>query len=260
MLASIDYIDGVYLKRCDLLEYAGSKGGKAEGAYNLIKDGISNGYSEFVTIGSRLSPQCEIVSNICNNIGLTCDLFMPKGQDTLVTNKIKSRNNCTIHDDLGRGAYTNVLIYRAKKFAKENNKYFIPFGMLCKKNIDIISEQAYNIPSDVNRVVVPVGSGTTMIGIIKGLNKMNRKDVEVVGVITGSINSKDVVSRYVPRLFNNIKYDFVEYITGIKPKYVYTKVTDEYVGNVHLDPIYEGKCKKFLKPNDLLWIVGYHDI
>lgn len=134
--------------------------------------------------------------------------------------------------------------------------------MVCfaKKNIDIISDQTYNIPSDVNRVVVPVGSGTTMIGIIKGLNKMNRKDVEVVGVITGSITSKDVVSRYVPRLFNNIKYSFVEYITGIKPKYVYTKVTDEYIGKIHLDPIYEGKCKKFLKPNDLLWIVGYHDI
>ena len=75
-----------------------------------------------------------------------------------------------------------------------------------QKNIDIISEQTYNIPSDVNRVVVPVGSGTTMIGIIKGLNKMNRKDVEVVGVITGSINSKDVVYRYIPRLFNNIKF------------------------------------------------------
>ena len=99
-----------------------------------------------------------------------------------------------------------------------------------------------------------------MIGIIKGLNMMNRKDVEVVGVITGSINSKDVVSRYVPRLFNNIKYDFVEYVSGIKPKYVYTTITHESIGEVKLDPIYEGKCKKFLKPNDLLWIVGYHDI
>lgn len=56
MLARIDYIDGYYVKRCDLLEYSGSKGGKAEGAYNLIKDGISKGYSEFVTICSRLSP------------------------------------------------------------------------------------------------------------------------------------------------------------------------------------------------------------
>lgn len=133
MIANIDYVDGIYLKRCDLLEYSGFYGGKAEGAFNLIQEGISKGYTGFVTIGSRVSPQCDIVSGICDKMGLSCDLFMPKGPDTVVTESIKSRNNCLVRMPLSQGAYTNVLISRAKKFAEDNNKYFIPFGMLCKK-------------------------------------------------------------------------------------------------------------------------------
>lgn len=260
MIARIDYVDGYYLKRCDLLEYAGAYGGKAEGAFNIIQDGIAKGYTGFVTVGSRFSPQCDIVSAICNTMMVSCDLFMPKGKDTLVTKAIQSRDRCSIHAPLSRGAYTNVLIAYAKKFAQDNNKCFIPFGMLCKKNIDVIAKQTYNIPEYIHRIIVPVGSGCTMIGIIQGLKEINRLDIEVIGVITGSSTSRKTVTSYIPKLFNPIKYSFVEYISGIKPKYVYTTVTDETIGDINLDPIYEGKCKKFLNPGDLLWVVGYHDI
>lgn len=260
MIARIDCVDGYYLKRCDLLEYAGAYGGKSEGAFNIIQDGIQNGYTGFVTVGSRFSPQCDIVSKICSNLDVECVLFMPSGDDTNVTSNIKRRANCKIIDTLKQGSYTNVLISRAMNYSKAHNKCFIPFGMLCKKNIDIVAKQVYNIPEYVHRIVVPVGSGCTMIGIIQGLNEVHRTDVEVVGVITGSSNSKKVINNLVPKLFNKVPYKIVEYISGIKPKYVYTTRTNECVGTIKLDPIYEGKCKKFLKPGDLLWIVGYHDI
>ena len=106
-----------------------------------------------------------------------------------------------------------------KKYALENNKYFIPFGMLCRENINVISKQTYNIPEYIRRIVVTVGSGCTMIGIIQGLNDIKRYDIEVIGVITGSSSSKKTVNGYVPKLFNKVKYNFVEYVSGIKPKY-----------------------------------------
>ena len=91
MLARIDYIDGYYVKRCDLLEYAGAYGGKAEGAFNIIQNGIMLGYNGFVTIGSRFSPQCDIVSTICSNFHLSCDLFMPHGKETSVIKSINKK-------------------------------------------------------------------------------------------------------------------------------------------------------------------------
>ena len=130
-IAPIELVDGYYLKRCDLLDYYGCKGGKANGAYNLIYDAMQNGYRKFVTVGSRLSPQCDIVSSLCETLNLTCDLFMPNG-DSVVLNNIKNRQSSTLHQ-FGRGSYTNVLISYAKKFSDENNAFFIPFGMVCKK-------------------------------------------------------------------------------------------------------------------------------
>ncbi len=201
MIARIDYVDGYYLKRCDLLEYAGAYGGKAEGAFNIIQDEIDKGYTGFVTVRSRFSPQCDIVSKICSSLGVECVLFMPSGKDTNVTSNIKKRANCEIIDTLKQGSYTNVLISRAMNYSKVHNKCFIPFGMLCKKNIDIVAKQVYNIPECVHRVVVPVGSGCTMVGIIQGLKEINRLDIEIIGVITGSSNSRKTVTSYIPKLY-----------------------------------------------------------
>lgn len=96
MLARIDYVDGYYVKRCDLLEYGGACGGKAEGAFNIIQDGIQKGYTGFVTVGSRFSPQCDIVSKICSSLGVECFLFMPSGKDTSVTLNIKKEQTAKL--------------------------------------------------------------------------------------------------------------------------------------------------------------------
>lgn len=259
MIAQIDFEDGVYLKRCDLLNYMGAFGGKAEGAYNLIKKGIEDGYTEFVTVGSRFSPQCDIVSKICEGLNVKCVLFMPNGKRTEVITNIEKRSTSRLNL-ISMGAYTNVLIKKAKDYCKNNNSYYVPFGMLCAKNIDVISRQVINVPSNIKRIIVPVGSGTTMIGIIKGLNKYNRTDIEVIGIITGSNLCKKNIKNFISPLFNHVRYRLYNYKENIKPDELYKIHTNEYIGNIRLDPIYEGKCKKFIKPGDLLWIVGYHEI
>ena len=53
----IEKVGNIYLKRDDKFEIYGVKGGKARSAYQLIKQGLEDGYKEFVTAGSRMSPQ-----------------------------------------------------------------------------------------------------------------------------------------------------------------------------------------------------------
>lgn len=69
-MTPVEYIDGYYFKRDDKYSIFGVCGGKARAAYQLIQQGINMGFDTFVTAGSRMSTQCEIVSTICERIGV----------------------------------------------------------------------------------------------------------------------------------------------------------------------------------------------
>lgn len=129
-----------YVKRDDLFEVYGVKGGKARSCYQLILDGINKGFTTFITAGSRHSPQCELVSTICENLNVNCILFMPKGKETsVITNINKNTHSQIIRCNAG---YNNVLISSAIKYSQEHeNCYYIPFGMEFKENIDVTKQQ-----------------------------------------------------------------------------------------------------------------------
>ena len=253
-LTPIEKIGNIYVKRDDKFELFNVKGGKVRSAYMLIQEGIAKGYKDFVTAGSRFSPQCEIISYLCENLGLRCHLFMPNGKDTSVINNINKNSLSKIYRT--KVGYNSVICHHAKKFASENKFFYIPFGMECKENIEITKHQVLNIPKDVKRIVIPVGSGMSLISILEGLNYYKMYDKEVIGVSVG----KDITNnlkKYLPQysnLFNNIeKVKF----TIIKSTLSYDKMADEYIYNdLELDRIYEAKCLPYIKENDLLWVVG----
>lgn len=256
-LTPVEIRDGVWLKRNDLYLIHGCNGGKALGANNLIQKGLSLGYNSFVTVGSRFSPQCDIVSAICEYYKVSAHLFMPRGAETSVIKNIKNRVKSELHRDSKVG-YTNVLISYAKKFSELNNCYYIPFGMKCVENIKCVANQVKNIPDSIKRIVVPVGSGVTFCGILHGLVKYHRTDVKVLGVITGA-NPEKTIRAFSP-ICNPIKYSLVKYQENLIPSKLYSLKVDASIGGIKLDPIYEAKCAKFLHNGDLFWIVGYHDI
>lgn len=254
-LTPVQKVENYYVKRDDLFEIYGVKGGKARSCYQLILDGISKGYKTFVTAGSRKSPQCELVSTICENLNVKCILFMPTGEETSVIKNInKNKNSTIIRTPCG---YNNVIISRAKKYAEQNSyTYYIPFGMEFRQNIDITKHQVKNIPPEVKRVVVPVGSGMSFCSIAIGLIENKRTDIEMVGVRVGK-DPKKIIDKYLGFYLQYLKKKGLCFnIKMLQSKYKYDNEVSAKIGDIVLDPIYEAKCKEFLQDGDLLWCVG----
>ena len=251
-MTPIEYIDGYYFKRDDKYEIFGTKGGKARSAYQLIQQGIEKGFDNFVTAGSRMSPQCEIVSTICEAMGVNCHLFMPSGKETSVLYNIAKNKKSTIYKcEVG---YNSVICSRAKKFADEKKYFHIPFGMECEENIEITKHQVRNIPQSIKRIVIPCGSGMSLISVVKGLQYYNMGSIKVIGVQVGK-NPIDNLNKFLGiknSLFGtDINYEIV------KSQLDYHQMpTDTTFCGIELDPIYEAKCIPFMEKGDLLWIVG----
>lgn len=236
----------IYLKRDDKFKINGVCGGKARSAYQIIINGINNGYKDFVTAGSRMSPQCELVSYLCQSMGVKCHLFMPQGKETSVIKNINQNNLSEIHRT--KIGYNSVICKWSYDYAIENNYCYIPFGMECSENIEVTKHQVKNIPSEVKRIVMPIGSGMSFISVLNGLEYYNMTNIQVLGVSVGKDCSKNL-EKYLkaPR----IKYEIV------KSNLNYDEEAKQYhIDNVELDKIYEAKCLPYLKENDLLWIVG----
>lgn len=250
-MTQVEEINGYYFKRDDKFEIHGVRGGKARSAYQLIQQGINQGYTDFVTAGSRMSPQCEIVSTICDKLGINCHLFMPSGKETSVLTNISKNKNSTIHKC--KVGYNSVICSHAELFARENNFFYIPFGMECLENIDITKHQVKNIPDCVKRIIIPCGSGMSMISVIKGLEYYNMTDKHVIGVQVGKdpTHNLNKFLGFKSNLFGTANYDIV------KSNLDYHKVPlqTEFCG-IDLDPVYEAKCIPFIEKGDLLWIVG----
>ncbi len=237
---------GVWLKRDDLFEIYNARGGKARSAYQIITKLLSDGYAEIVTVGARTSPQCEVVSFICEALKVKCTIFMPRGKETSVIRNIEN-NPCTTIERCKVG-YTNYIISQSREYAKKVNAGYIPFGMECDENIKITSEQVQNIPKECNRIVVPVGGGMSFSSIMVGMNKYNI-DKPLLGIAMGR-NPTKTIEKYTNEL------TFPKYEIVYSP-YEYDKMIKANIDDVNLDPIYEAKCCEFLQQGDLLWIVGH---
>lgn len=247
-LTPVEYYEdeGVWLKRDDIFEIYGVRGGKARSAYQVILELLEQGYKTIVTAGSRQSPQCEIVSFICESMGVDCKLFMPFGGDTSVITNIKSNSHTEIIRV--RPGYNNIIVARAREYAENRGCGYVPFGMECARNVEVTSEQVRNIPLECSRVVVPVGSGMSFSSIVTGMSKYGIEK-PLLGVRVGKDPTK-IINEYAFGL-DLMDYEIVESSVD------YHEPVEAYVGGYNLDPIYEAKCFEFLKRGDLLWVVGH---
>lgn len=246
-LTPVEYYEkeGIWLKRDDKFEVCGVRGGKSRSAYQVIMQLLEQGYKTIVTAGSRQSPQCEIVSFICENLGVDCVLFMPFGGDTSVIKNIK--NNSRTRIERIRPGYNNIIVARAREYAENRGCGYVPFGMECEENVKVTSEQVINIPKEAKRVVVPVGSGMSFSSIVTGMFQYGINK-PLLGVRVGKDPTK-IIEQYAYGL------EFMDYEIVQSPV-DYHESVEAYIGDYQLDPIYEGKCREFLKEGDCLWVVG----
>jgi len=240
MLTPIEFKDGLYFKREDLFEFNGLRGAKVRAALYLIDKTRQQGYKTVTTVGHRKSPQIQIVGEICEHFGLNFVGHTPQGKLPEAFNKY----NIIQH----KAGYNNVIASRCHSYAIENNCFEVPFGMVTRECIMLTAEQVLNIPKEVKRIVIPVGSGVNLCGLLLGFRKY-KINIPIVGIQVGMSPLK-LLSNYAP-------FGWQKTATIIESGEPYAKQYDNcYFHGIELDPVYEAKCTTFIKSGDLFWVIG----
>jgi 1-aminocyclopropane-1-carboxylate deaminase/D-cysteine desulfhydrase-like pyridoxal-dependent ACC family enzyme len=242
---------GYWVKRDDLyVAPGGAPGGKARTCYAIATRAKANGAGGLITAGSRSSPQVNIVAQIGRELGLPVRFHTPEGAPgPEVEAAIAAGAERVSH----KAGYNSVIVARALEDAKKNDWALIPFGMECEEAVLQTAGQVASLKGlekEVKRIVIPVGSGMSLCGVLHGLGRFGLK-IPVTGVVVGADPTKRL-DKFCPL------WRFVRGLEIIPAGVSYdTKVTQDldWLGP-KLDPIYEAKCFKFLRPGDLFWIVG----
>lgn len=252
-LTPIEEVNGVFVKRDDLYRSpAGlAPGGKARTCYALAMQAKKDGHEGLVTAGSRFSPQVNIVAQIGAALRMPVRVHTPQGE---AGPEVKAAIEAGAERVAHRAGYNSVIVKRAADDAKALGWGHIPFGMECEEAVLQTGRQVDSIlaiPNRVKRIVVPVGSGMSLCGIMRGLGRVGLLgQIPVLGITVGADPAKRL-DHYAPVLWRfNSELELRPATTGY-----HTKV-EAYLGPVKLDPVYEAKCLEFLEPGDLFWIVG----
>ena len=239
----------IWLKRDDLFEAAGVRGGKVRSCWALASAAEEAGSPGLITAGSKSSPQVNIVAQIGAFLGMAVRAHVPSGE---LGREVQLAQEAGAEIVQHKPGYNTVIVARARKDAKTSGWTEIPFGMECEAAVRATATQVPCIPSDVtpSRIVVPVGSGMSLAGILWGLHHTLGQDAPpVLGVVVGADPIKRLDAWAPPHWRDMVTLEpaGVDYHQHIEGK---------AIGGVDLDPVYEAKCLPFLRDGDLLWIVG----
>lgn len=262
---------GLFLKRDDLFmpfKDIPLSGGKVRQAMFLVSNNYDKIVNEcggkIVTGTSVNSPQGTIVARVAKEFGLSSVIFV--GNTTL---KSLTKNNLMMNalrcgakiNIESRLAYDNVLSATIKRYMDAGNDCFqVKFGINLEDSpeaiLDSVAYQVQNLPNDLDILVVPCGSGITFGGILRGLEKYNKKPKRVIGIQISGYDRVKTVEKIMGE-------DYKEYEFLISKDYPYSKHVNLHAGNVDLDPIYEAKAYDYMLKNiDIenkkvcFWVVG----
>jgi 1-aminocyclopropane-1-carboxylate deaminase/D-cysteine desulfhydrase-like pyridoxal-dependent ACC family enzyme len=245
VLTPIQRLGEIWVKREDLFNVYGANGAKARSCFYLVEKAKQKGYKLITTAGSRKSPQINIVAQICKHLDLKFVAHCPQGE---LGSELKAAQLAGAEIIQHKAGYNSVIVARAKTYAEENKGFEVPFGMMCREAVSQTFYQVTKIPTEVERIVIPVGSGMNLCGLLHGLKRANIK-IKVLGVVVGA-NPLKTLNKFAPSGWENM-------VTLVNAGLDYHhEVKENELGGIVFDPIYEAKCIKFLQPKDLFWTVG----
>ncbi len=233
----------VYLKREDLWFRGEAHGSKCKVGFKLVGD------KPLAVVGGshRTSPQAERVALIGRELGVPAHVHTAASAEESPIIKRCRELGAVVHEH--RPGYMNVVLKRAADQAGENGFALIPWGMECDTYVEEVAKQVKNIPNDVKRIVVPLGSGMALSGILRGLAAQGRA-LPILAVSVGSKNYAPRVDKYAPK-------DWSARVKIVDSPIPFDTMLDVSVGPVSLDPQYEAKCAEHLQNGDLLWLVAH---
>ena len=174
-------------------------------------------------------------------------------------------NNAT-RVELCNVGYQNVLDSKVKSLCELERPYFqIKFGINLDDNEDAIvnsvANQVANIPNDIDYIIVPCGSSIMFSGIVKGLEKYNKK-TKVIGIQISGIDNISTIEKITGKELDT-KHTFIVDKTYNYHKKLKCKIAEDF----YLDPVYEAKAwdyatkhiftiDHYAKSKLLFWVIG----
>ncbi|WP_420317408.1 1-aminocyclopropane-1-carboxylate deaminase/D-cysteine desulfhydrase [Ekhidna sp.] len=234
----------LYVKRDDLIhpEIMGNKWRKLK--YNLLKM-KEESKDSLITMGGAFSNHIAATAAAAKEYGI-------KSIGIIRGDELKVDSNPTLqkaHADgmqlqfVSREEYKNLRDHPTSLIDSYPNHYYLPEGGTNEYAIRGCSEILDEIPVPFDVMVTPIGTGGTMVGLIK--SAVNQK---IIGVscLKGSFIYKEIKNLVKSEVIKNTNYSILEdYHFG-----GYAKTNAELIDfinwfkenfNIQLDPIYTGK-------------------
>ena len=279
-ITPVEQFNNVFYKRDDLYAPFGIdhvNGGKVRQAVQLfdeIYDDIRDNHNGgVVTASSVHSPQSAIIAKVAQEHGFKCVVAVGGTKPETLYNhhimRLTKFYGADIQIVAGHGMTTAIDAGAKKKVISKTGYKLIKFAISLESNpeaiFDGVTDQVVNIPDELDNLVVPVGSGIQFAGIIRGLQKYNKRVKRIIGVAfcdrTKAINTH--LDRFKYSNFPEEAINFSEYELHLT-KYPYSKsIWEKIDGDFMLDDIYEGKAHLWMRENvdtenkkTLFWVVG----
>jgi 1-aminocyclopropane-1-carboxylate deaminase/D-cysteine desulfhydrase-like pyridoxal-dependent ACC family enzyme len=242
MLTPIEQRAGIYLKRDDLYHLPGIPigGAKVRAIYALAQ--AAHG---LISFGSRQSDHIYRVAAVAAYLTIPCRLHLAGGTPTPSVQAAIDLGSQMVSYKAG---YLSVLQARAREDAQTSGWTLIPFGVICQEAVNQVAAQTANLPADIRRLVVAVGSGISLAGILQGLHAQGRA-TPVLGILVGK-DPIQTLKKYAPP-------EWPQQVELIHSPFSYEKEAPKTeLAGLRLNPIYEAKCLPYLRSGDLFWIIG----
>lgn len=267
MLTPVEKIDGLWFKRDDLYRPFGPgvNGGKLRQAMMLV-DSVKGSYSGVISYCSVHSPQAPITAAAAKHYGLPCIiLYGGVKRETLTTLPMprlcfQYGAKVVVGARSGRHA---VLHAKAREMAVKNNFFIVQYGINLTGHSDVllqaVSEQAANIPDELENLVITCGSGITSTGVMVGLKNYGKR-VKNVHLVATAPDRREFIHEQLRRY--DADREFIYHDLFHEPGFTYEKNQEASYGGIQLHPHYEAKTMKWFansglpKEGTLFWIVG----
>ena len=160
-------------------------------------------------------------------------------------------NGAEVHEV--RPGYMSVVRSRARAWVAANGGACVPW--VPGWAVSDTARQCRNVPLRVRRVVVPVGSGLTLVGVMQGLLQAGLS-CGVLGVNVSTLADATTIraswDKHVPEELGPCpEFSLVQAPGGYdQPRPAHLPTGES------LDPYYAAKCLDVLRAGDLLWVPG----
>lgn len=228
---------GVLVKREDAWSLGGASGAKARAMIEA-----ATGMAGIVTAGSRISPQLERAALVARALRIPARLHTGSGGETHETALAASAGAAVLRHNPARLSVIKARFRADAEALAPLGWAVIGYGMDHPAYLRQVTEQARALP-EFGRLVLPVGSGMTLAGILRGLPR----PAPVLGVRVGG-DPAPCLDRHAPGWRDRVRL--------VVSPLAYEARANNMLGGLALDPHYEAKCLPYLRPGDLLWAVG----